>query len=94
MHSFLACHLACIRNIHLNFERFIRRYGFLAQFQIAVLELGIGKSMAEWEEWLNFLLIVITISNKDSLTITDFAVLTRVIDISRVIFQTDGECSR
>ena len=47
--------------------------------------------MAKWEERCDFLFVVIAIADKDALAIADLAILTGIVEVSRIILQADGE---
>src|SRR5204863_945006 len=93
LNNFLARDLTCVGHIYLYFERLIRRNRLRTQSQIVVFERSVRKSMTKWEEWGNFLLIIVAIANKDSFAITNLAVLTWIIDVGRIILQPDRERS-
>jgi hypothetical protein len=50
--------------------------------------------VTKWEQWLDFFFVVIAIANEDPFAIAHFAMLARIVDIGRVILQTDRKGGR
>ena len=55
-------------------------------FQIAVIELRIGKTVTEWEQRLYIALVEISVADVDTFGVIDLKIFARIVSVGRRIF--------
>ena len=92
--NFLTRSVSGIGHIHRHRQFFCVFHCLFVQTQIAVGKCGIGQSVAEGEQYIHFLLIIIAVSHENGFPVFHVVALTEAGKIRRIIFQLLRECLR